>query len=136
MSFTYDPTTTLGQVRLLAVDFDSANATFQDADIQAFLNLNGQNIRLAAAQAVDTIAALAAAVQGRTRFAGIQLDGSVVAERMSALAGELRRQVYAGEDGSDSSPIDWAEWVVDPFSYRDKLVNEMLRQSASSQTGS
>lgn len=130
MAFTYDPTTPRGQVRLLAVDFDLANAAFQDSDVDTFLAMNNGNVRLAAAQALDTQAAEAAIVQGRTRFAGIQMDGQVVADALARLAGELRRQVYAGEDGTDSSPIDWAEMVQDPFSYRDRIWNEMLRQNS------
>jgi len=129
--FSYDPATLVGQVRLLSVDIDAANVSFQDADISAFLAMNNNNVRLSAAQALDTLAANAALVQGRTRFAGIQLDGQVVAEALSSLAAELRRQVHQGEDGSDASPFLIAEMVVDPFSYRDKLVNEMLRQSSS-----
>ena len=129
--FTYDPTTPAGQVRLLAVDEDEANSAFSDADIGAFLALNNSNVRLAAAQALDTLASRAALIQGRTRFAGIQLDGQVVAEALAGLAGELRRQVHEGEDGSDGALISVAEMVLDQFSYREKLINEMLRLSAS-----
>jgi len=127
--FSYDPSTPLGKVRLLAIDTIKDYAYFQDNEIQAFLDLNAGQVQLAAATALDTEAANAALVQGRTRFAGIQLDGQVVAEALSQLAAELRRQVHEGEDGLDASPIDWAEMVVDPFSYRDRLVNQMLRQS-------
>jgi len=129
--FTYDPTTPAGQVRLLAVDEDEANSAFSDADIGAFLALNNSNVRLAAAQALDTLASRAALIQGRTRFAGIQLDGQVVAEALAGLAGELRRQVHEGEDGSDGALISVAEMVLDQFSYREKLINEMLSLSAS-----
>src|SRR5712692_1248312 len=125
MAFTYDPTTPRGLVRLLCVDFDQTQVTFQDTDIDAFLTLNASNVRLAAAQALDVQASVAAIVQGRTRFAGIQLDGQVVADALTAQAAELRREVYAGEDGTELSPFSIVEWVVDPFSYRDKLVNEM-----------
>lgn len=129
--FSYDPSTPAGLVRLLAIDSDSDNARFMDSEITAFLTLNNSNVRLAAAQALDTLASEAALVQGKTKFEGMMLDGQVIADALSKQAGELRRQVYQGEDGSDASPIGWAEWVVDPFSYRDKLVNEMLRQSST-----
>src|ERR1700682_384513 len=122
--FSYDPSSPLGKVRLLAIDTIKDYAYFQDNEIQAFLDLNAGQVQLAAATALDTEAANAALVQGRTRFAGIQLDGQVVAEALSQLAAELRRQVHEGEDGLDASPIDWAEMVVDPFSYRDRLVNQ------------
>ena len=129
MPYTYDPSTPRGQVRLLAIDTVAAYAQFQDNEIDAFLTLTGGVVLLAAAQALDTLAANAALVQGRTRFAGIQLDGQVVAEALHTQAMELRRQCYEGDDGSGISPINWAEMVVDPFTYRDRLVNEMLRQS-------
>lgn len=127
--FNYDPATALGQVRLLAIDTVEAYAAFQDNEIQAFLTLQGGNVLLAAAAALDTSAATIALVQGNTKFAGIVLDGSKGATALSALAQELRRQVYEGDDGTGATPFDWAELVVDPFSYRDRLVNEMLRTS-------
>ena len=129
MAFTYDPTQPSGKVRLLAIDTVSTDQQFSDAEIQAFLDLQGGVILLAAAAALDTSAATIARVQGNTKFAGIMLDGSKAAVALSSLAGELRRQCYEGDDGTGLSPIDWAEMVVDPFSYRDRLVNEMLRRS-------
>lgn len=128
--FSYDPTTPLGQVRLLAVDADAPNARFTDADISAFMALSSNNVRLSAALALDTRAAEAAIVQGFTKFAGILLDGPKVADTLSAAAAELRRQVFEGDDGSDASPFLIAEMVVDAFSYREKLISEMLRQSS------
>lgn len=129
MAFTYDPTTPRGQVRLLGIDADATYAAFQDPDIDAFLTMAGGVVLLASAQVLDTLAARAALVQGRTRFAGVSLDGQVVAEALHTQAMELRRQYHEGDDGGSTSPIDWAELVVDQFSYRDRLVNEMLRQS-------
>jgi hypothetical protein len=129
MAFTYDPATPAGKVRLLAIDTLESDLQFQDSEIQAFLDLQGGNVLLAAAAALDTSAATIARVQGNTKFAGIALDGSKAAVALANLAGELRRQCYEGDDGSGKSPIDWAEMVVDPFSYRDRLVSEMLRQS-------
>jgi hypothetical protein len=127
--FTYDASTQPGKVRLLAIDTIEAYAQFQDDEVQAFLDLSSGVVLLAAAQALDTLAANAALVQGRTRFAGVSLDGQVVAEALHTQAMELRRQYHEGDDGGSTSPIDWAEMVVDQFSYRDRLVNEMLRQS-------
>src|SRR6267378_7217609 len=101
--FTYDPSTPAGQVRLLCVDADKDNSRFDDAEITAFLSLNNSNVRLAAAQGLDTLASEAALVQGRTRFEGMLLDGQVVAEALAKQALELRRQVHEGEDGTDAS---------------------------------
>ena len=127
--FNYDVTTSRGLVRLLALDSVGAYARYNDNEIDAFLALNAGQVQLAAAAALDTSAASIALIEGHTQFAGIVLDGSKAAVALSGLAAELRRQVHEGEDGLDASPINWAEMVTDPFSYRDRLVNEMLRQS-------
>lgn len=127
--FTYDPLTPRGKVRLLAVDFDAAFAIFADTDVDAFLTMSNGQVLLAAAQMLDTLAARCALVQGKVRLAGVQVDGDVVAASLHSQAMELRREYHEGDDGGTTSPIDWAEMVVDPFSYRERLVNEMLRQS-------
>ena len=59
MSFTYDPTNDIGKVRLLIADTSSIppGPSFQDADIQGFLDLEGENVLLAAADACDALAA-------------------------------------------------------------------------------
>lgn len=129
MQFTYDPTTPEGQVRLLAVDRQEAVASFSDPEITAFLSLNGGVVRLAAAQALEDKAARAAIVQGVTNIEGIQVDGTAVARALSAQAAELRRQYYEGDDGSTGSPIDWAEMVLDDFTYRDRLLGSWLRSA-------
>lgn len=129
MIFSYDPTTSRGLVRLLGLDFEEANAVFADADIDAFLSVNNGNVRLAAAQTLDAQAARTSIVQGATTFAGVSMNGHFVAQMLQSLAAELRRQVYDGEDGADLSPIAIAEWVLDPFSYRERVLNEMMRQS-------
>lgn len=60
MAFTYDPTTARGTVRLLIGDTDTVaerNQIFTDADIDAFLTLEGQSVYAAAAAACRAIAA-------------------------------------------------------------------------------
>ncbi len=126
--FTYDITTQRGQVRLLAIDNFAADATFNDNEIDSFLTLTG-HVLLAAALALDTQAANAAIVQGWTKFEDVHLDGTKVAIALHDQAMQLRKQCYEGDDGTGASPFTWAEWVTDPFAYRDRLVNSMLRQS-------
>lgn len=129
MAFNYDPLTARGQVRLLAFDFDAAHATFQDAEIDAFLAMNASDVRLSAAQALDVQAAKAAIVQGSVNFAGVSMNGSAVAKTLQDAAAELRRQVYDGDADTDGA-FTWAEMVLDPFSYRERLVDQMLRSSS------
>ena len=54
---TYDPATDPGRVRLLLNDIPAGAppvAVFSDAEIQAFLDLEGGSVKKAAAQAIDT----------------------------------------------------------------------------------
>jgi hypothetical protein len=128
VAFTYDPTTPRGQVRLLAIDTQQDFAAYTDADIDAFLTLSGSVVLLAAAQALDTTAANAALTQGKSSIDGVMLNGEVIALALHTQAMELRRQFHEADDGSGASPITWAEMVVDEFTYRNRLINEMLRQ--------
>lgn len=130
MAVTYNVSTPRGLVRLLAVDTVLADAKFQDDEIDAFLTLCGNEVRLAAALALDAKAADVAAVQGVTSVEGITVDGHLAALALRQQADELRRQYHESDDGSSTSPIDWAEWVVDNFSYRDRIIGEWMRQSS------
>lgn len=126
--FTYDPSTDFGKVRLLAFDSDSANALFQDNEIQAFLDLNSQNVRLAAAQAIEVVAGSQALVTKFMIVDGDQFDGTKVSMELRARATELRRQVMEG-DADGAGLFDIAEQVLDTFTFRERLLNEMLRQT-------
>lgn len=82
-------------VRLLISDLD-ADPVFTDAEIEAFLALEGP-VKLAAAQALDTMASNEAMVSKKIRTLDLQTDGPAVAASLRASATELRRQYY--EDG-------------------------------------
>lgn len=56
MAFTYDPGTTIGQVRLLIPDTESAAALFSDEELSVLLGLAEDDPREAAATALETIA--------------------------------------------------------------------------------
>lgn len=131
MTLPYDLTTNTGKVRLLISDTDLDNLIFNDSEIAAFLALEGDNVRLAAAQALDTIASNEALVQKRIRLLDLSTDGPAVARSLRAHASELRRQVYDGltseEENGSSTNFDIGEMVVNDFSYRRKIYNEMLR---------
>ena len=60
MPFTYDSTTSRGRIRLLVGDTDTADSTkqiFTDAEIDAFLALESNEIYAAAAAACESLAA-------------------------------------------------------------------------------
>lgn len=101
---TTDPTTDIGLVRLLCTDVDTAAPLFTDAQIQAFLTLEG-SARLAAAVALETIASSEALVSKKIRTAdGLSTDGPAVAAELRARAKGLREQAAAaGEGGGDGA---------------------------------
>lgn len=125
MAFTYDVTSDRGKVRLLITDTDENSAIFTDDEIDAFLTMtqidNENEIRLAAAQALDTLASSEALVQKRIKLLDLQTDGPAVAKELRERAKELRRQVEEEFD------FDWAEMALDPFSKRELIIKDALR---------
>lgn len=85
-----DPTTAVGQVRLLISDTDEDNLVFSDAEISAFLALEGASVRLAAAQALDTIASNEVMVSKVIRTQDLATDGAKVADALRKHAASLR----------------------------------------------
>lgn len=107
-----DYTTHVGQVRLLAADVDEANLLLLDPQIEAFLAMEGGSVKLAAAQALDTIASSEALVSKVIRTQDLSTDGVKVAAELRARASELRRQVNDG-DGDDAVGFDIVDF--DPY---------------------
>jgi hypothetical protein len=93
MTFTYDPTTPIGIVRLLCTDRDPDYEIFSDEEIAVFLSLNEQDVRLAAAQALDQIAASQALLLKYIEVNGLKTNGQAVANALHQQAETLRAQV-------------------------------------------
>jgi fructose-1,6-bisphosphatase/sedoheptulose 1,7-bisphosphatase-like protein len=131
MAWTYDVTTDAGKVRLLISDTDvtggATNAIFDDSEIDAFLGLGGENVYLAAAHALDTIASNEVQVLKVMTILDIQTDGAKVSTELRARAKDLRDQADKYADDVDGG-FDIAELVVNPQSYYDRLVNQALRE--------
>lgn len=125
MSFTYDLDTAIGQVRLLITDTSEERLIFSDAEIAAFLSLEGQDVRYSAAQALDTIASQQALLLKVIERLDLKTDGAKLAAELRARAKSLREQSDAsvGEDAD----FDWAEQVYSPFGYPQRLRNELMR---------
>lgn len=96
IDFTYDAATDLGRVRLLISDIDDQNPIFTDLEIETFLALEGEDVRLAAAQALDTIARNEALVLKVIRTQDLQTDGAKLSAELREHAKSLRAQVAAG----------------------------------------
>ena len=127
--FTYDPTTDAGLVRLLITDTDTVNPDnqiFEDAEITAFLTLEGSTVKKAAARALDVIATREVLVQKVLRIMDLTTDGAKAADALRALAKQLRAEA-ATEAEEAGGLFDWAEMVVDDFSARERLLAEALR---------
>jgi hypothetical protein len=97
MATTYDPTTTRGLVRLLLNDVADP-WVFQDAEIDAFLTLEGQSVKKAAAQAIETNATNMVLAMRVLRSQDVATDGAKVADAMRAQAKSLREQADLSDD--------------------------------------
>ena len=98
-------------VRLLIADTSTANRMFSTRQIAQFLRLNSDNVRRAAAQALDVMASNEAMVSKVIKTQDLSTDGAKVAEALRKQAAELRRQADDGEDDSDdSSGFEIAEY--------------------------
>src|SRR3569623_1873937 len=93
-----DPDTDIGKVRLLISHVDQSALIFTDQEINGFLTLEG-GVKLAAAQALDTIASNEALLFKKVRAGRLmETDGPAVAKALRDHAEALRGQTY--EDGS------------------------------------
>lgn len=122
MAFTYDVSTDRGKVRLLITDVQAANPLFQDAEIDAFLTLN-TSVRMAAAAALEVIAASEVLVLKKIVNLDLETDGPAVARELRELAKQLRAQETA------VGAFDIAEQIVDPFTEREYWFNQAQRGS-------
>lgn len=107
------PSEAQDDVRLLIADTSAANRMFSLRQIAQFLRLNGDNTRRAAAQALDVMASNEAMVSKVIKTQDLSTDGAKVADALRKQAAELRRQADDGEDGSDDSGFEIAEF--DPY---------------------
>ncbi len=118
MTWTYDLDTEVGKVRLLITDInvtmvgeDAPGATFTDEEIKTFLALNGEEVRLAAAQALETIAADETLCSKYVKDHDVTVDGPKVAAELRAQAANLRAQHAAAvEDEGFVEIVEFGGW--------------------------
>lgn len=128
MAFTYDLSDSVGKVRLLIMDNQSANYLFEDSEITAFLEFEADNTRRAAALALETMASNEVYVQKKIELLDLKTDGSVVSKELRARAADLRKQADQAEArDDDGGAFDIAEMVVDNFTARQRWTNQALR---------
>ena len=93
--------------------------------ICTFLHLQGNDwdVRLAAADALDSIATQQALIQKKIKLLDLQTDGPALAQALRAHAKALRDRVLADEPG-----FEIIEQINDKFGYREKVVKDWMRQ--------
>lgn len=96
--FTYIPDTQVGMVRLLLNDVDEGTAVFSDDEIGMFLALEGQSIKRAAAQAIDTNASDQALAMKVLKTQDLSTDGAAVAKALREHADRLRAQADVADE--------------------------------------
>jgi hypothetical protein len=107
---TLDPTTDIGRVRLLATDLSETDPLFLDAQIEAFLAVEGDNVKRAAALAIETITTSEALVSKvLTTSDGLTTDGAKLHDSLLKRAKALRDQA----DAEDGDPDDYGLDIVD-----------------------
>ena len=89
MAATYDPTATIGKIRLLIHDTDvdpASDATFTDAEIEAFYSMGGSSIFRAASLALRNIATNQALTEEMARSLTWTTDNRGAAAKILAMA--------------------------------------------------
>lgn len=103
----------IGMVRLLIPDTDPGAQLFDDDDLQSFLDLEGGDVRYAAAQALDVAASSEVMVSKVIKTQDLSTDGTKVSADLRARAESLRDQT----DGRLFEVIDF-----EPYPWRPELT--------------
>jgi hypothetical protein len=100
-----DYDTDVGKVRVLLGDTEAENVEsgigeymyFSDAEINAFLDMYGDNVKLAAARAIEVIAASQALLLKSWSSDDLTVNGDKIAESLRKIAAQLREEAIAEE---------------------------------------
>jgi hypothetical protein len=107
LTFTYDPTTDIGRVRR-EIPYEKVLATsiLTDEEIQSYLDDEGDDWRLAAAQALDYYANNFTLILQNMSDSGYSISGVSMAADFRARAMELRKQSAEGGIDDTGSQLD------------------------------
>lgn len=126
MPFSYDLTTDTGKMRAIIPDSNAAAYVFEDAELDAFLLLEGDSIKRGAALALETIASNEAMVLKVVKLLDIQTDGAKLADALMKRAAQLREQAE-DEDIAAYGAFDIAEMVFDGHTWRERWIKQAQR---------
>lgn len=124
MAFTVDYSTDLGKVRALINDVDAANPGMEDAQIQAYLDLNDDDVTLAAVSAMLATATRFSRMK-KVKIMDLEVDGSIAARDLRAIAAQMR------DDYLNDPDFDIAKQLNTVFAVRQDVVNELKQQFPS-----
>ena len=119
---TLDPSTTIGMVRALVPDTDPDLLLFTDATITAYLSLEGDSVKKAAALALETAASSEAMVSKVITTQDLRTDGAKVADALLKRAAMLRQQAD-DDDPAVGGGLDIVDFV-DPHHRRTRELTE------------
>jgi hypothetical protein len=123
MSFTYDPSTTIGHIRLLIADTDSTHPIFTDEEVNASIAMEGSYPRMCAAMLLESLAANRARLASVAAVLDIKLSAAEAAKELRELATLFR------DSERDSGAFAIAEQAVDIFAARERWWKQYLRTS-------
>lgn len=108
-----------------SITVDYKYTLLSDSQINTYMSLVSSNVRLAAAMALDAIATNQALLLKVISVFDLRTDGAAVARALRAQAQALRDAVRT----DDSAAFDIAEWVVNDFSLRQVIRNDIIRNT-------
>jgi len=125
VAFSYDLSTDRGKTRLKIRDTDTADVTrqiFQDDEIDFFITEAASDLNLAAAGALDSIAANAALLAKMEKIGDYSINSTAMAAAVMKVAAHYRSL-------SEQAPaFGYAEQTLSGFSYWDIVINELQRE--------
>ena len=125
MTWTYDPSTDLGKMRLLIADTDSSRQIMEDEDLQAFIAISG-HYWPGAAMALDSIATNEVLTQKVLTIMGTSTDGAKVAKELRARAMQLRAD-FKNFGPTTELGFATAEMPDGAFSREEMLLKQYMR---------
>lgn len=126
MPTTYDLSTDIGKLRMFIPDRDVDDAIWSDEELQVFLDTES-NLFRATALVLETMASDHALVLKVMRVQNIETSGDRVSSALLARAKLLRKQADDLDD-VDNGGFEVIEMVHDDFSWRERILNEALRE--------
>jgi hypothetical protein len=106
-AITVDLSTDLGKIRLLTTDVSEAFPLHTDAELTAFLALEGGNVKRAAAASLEAIAASETLVGKKITTQDLSTDGPAVAKDLREAARLLRGQADEADAATDAATDDF-----------------------------